>query len=519
MSSWWSSAFQRPPPPVASQSSWQSNQSQSSKWRDNQSSKWQDQSWQSKAWESSSSPTPTVMTPDEVHLDTNRILGLALPRTIPTTWKSQGMGIANMKVEGLFAKQLFTKGEFDWSYRCIMNGNAIGLSLQRSMIERTMHGELVSLGKTFRTKRSPDGILDVCRAFAMHYNLPVPDAYTTYKDLKVLAAQMFNKMMENAPKPAQEASEGANFAQPASSEIKWKMNEDGTFSHNVPFDAFALQKKYIRMPDGSWMELQTNIEVQVSGIQQAPAAQPAAGPGMPAIPASPSPVLTMEIPGLENITKKLDSMMQGQQKADLAISSLQLQLAEEKRKRKAAQALLVTPGSKKQPKLPVAVTTPVAKPASSPSDLRRVVQDLQEGIQEVLSPTEPADEQEDDQILTPVGMPDLLSQTNAAQLVHRIPSPVSTPSPSPKHGPVGTVQTSLTPTGPTGPAEPAAAPPPAAQELFREFMPSADSPANFATVCPKNWGNKAVDRWTQTINSSCSSKVLQKACQQCLRSS
>ena len=138
MSSWWTSAFGPPPPPSAP-SSWQSN-----KWNEKQS--WKDQTWQSQpsnaSWEQSA--TPTSMTPDEAHLDTNRILGLALPRNIPTPWTSQGLGIANAQVEGLFAKQLCPKGEFDWSYRCLMNGNAIGLSLQRSMVERTLHGELVS---------------------------------------------------------------------------------------------------------------------------------------------------------------------------------------------------------------------------------------------------------------------------------------------------------------------------------------------------------------------------------------
>ncbi len=71
------------------------------------------------------------------------------------------------------AKQLFTKGEFDWTFRSIINGNALVLSLQRSMIERTMHGEVVGVAKACRTKGSPDGLLDACKAFAMHHNLPI----------------------------------------------------------------------------------------------------------------------------------------------------------------------------------------------------------------------------------------------------------------------------------------------------------------------------------------------------------
>ncbi len=65
------------------------------------------------------------------------------------------------------------------------------------------------------------------------------------------------------------------------------------------------------MPDGTWMQLQITSEAQVTITEQLPASGSVT-------PASPFPVLTMEIPDLDNIAKKLETMLLGQQKADLA---------------------------------------------------------------------------------------------------------------------------------------------------------------------------------------------------------
>ncbi len=95
-----------------------------------------------------------------------------------------------------------------------------------------------------------------------------------------------------------------------------------------PLMPLFLRKEYIRLPDGSWMQLQTSSEAQVTSVdEQVPA------PGPPA-PSTPGPVLTMEIPGLDNISKKLEVTLAGQQRAEMAISSLQEQLAEEKKRQR-----------------------------------------------------------------------------------------------------------------------------------------------------------------------------------------
>ncbi len=85
------------------------------------------------------------------------------------------------------------------------------------------------------------------------------------------------------------------------------------------------------------MELQTSNEVLVGGIQESAIIQSPAGAG--AAPPSSSSIFLIQIPELDQITKKLDNMIQVQQTADLVISALKHQHAEEQKKRKATQPI------------------------------------------------------------------------------------------------------------------------------------------------------------------------------------
>ncbi len=225
------------------------------------------------------------------------------------------------------AKHLFSKAELDWSTRAMVNVQVIGVSLQRTMAERAMHSEMLATSKSFRVKGSQDNMLDVLKAYAQHHNLPVPDNYAIFKDFTNLIQHMMAKLVQDIPKqPQQESLENSTMTSSSAGETKWKQNEDGTYSHELPYDMFVSRKKYIMRPDGSWMQLQSPNAAQMTRVAEVP---PALAPSAAA------PVLTMEIPGLDNISKRLEATLAGQQLADKAITMLQEQVAEIKKQRTA----------------------------------------------------------------------------------------------------------------------------------------------------------------------------------------